>query len=361
MLILWRRHQKTCPHKTRSSLRCKCPIWVDRRISGKRIRKPIGLRDWARAQQRARDWEAEGFRDAGRVVLIKDACDRFVNDAKARDLKEPTLYKFRLLFRQMQEFSNETGLVFISDFNIDRTREFRESWPNKNLAAKKKLEHLRSFFRFCHDSGWISTNPALMLKPPKITDPAVVPFTPDEITKILQACGTYKPKENAVRLRALVLLLRFTGLRIRDAVTLSRSRIVDGKLSLYTAKTGTPVYCPLPPVVVKALDAIPTGTYFFWTGESKPKSAVGDWQRAMKKLFKLAGVVGHPHKFRHTFATELLQDGVSLDDVAMLLGHRSSKITERHYSHWIRARQENLEARVVKTWARLGHIPELTS
>jgi integrase len=256
----------------------------------------------------------------------------------------------------MGAFGDEHGLVFISDFNLDRTRVFRESWPNKNLAAKKKLEHLRAFFRFCHDSGWVPSNPASKLKPPKITDPAVVPFTADEVKGILKACDTYKPEGNAVRLRALVLLLRFTGLRIRDAVTLSRSRIIDGKLSLYTAKTGTPVYCPLPPIVLTALNAIPSSTYFFWTGDSTSKSVVGNWQRAMKKLFKLAGVVGHAHKFRHTFATELLQDGVTLDDVAMLLGHRSSKITERHYSHWIRARQENLEAQVVKTWARLGHI-----
>src|ERR1019366_10470733 len=181
--------------------------------------------------------------------------------------------------------------------------------------------------------------------------------TRDEVIKIVKACDRYPDKQNAVRLRALVLLLQYSGLRIGDAVTLSRDRISDGKLSLYTTKTGTAVYCPLPPVVITALDAVPAnGKFFFWTGESKPKSTVGNWQRAMKRLFKLADVShGHPHKFRHTFATELLQDGVSLDDVAMLLGHRSSKITERHYSHWIAARQRNLEASVRKRWARLGH------
>jgi integrase len=358
VLILWRRHLKSCPHKLRENLRCTCPIWIDWRIGGQRIRKPIGLRDWQKAQQRARDWEAEGFTEAGKVQTVKEACDRFLNDAKARDLKEPTLYKFSLLFRQMQDFALTNGLVFVSDFTLDWVRRFRESWPNRNLAAKKKLENLRAFFRFAHDSGWVASNPATKLKPPRITDPVVVPFTRDEVIKIVKACDRYPDKQNAVRLRALVLLLQYSGLRIGDAVTLSRDRISDGKLSLYTTKTGTAVYCPLPPVVITALDAVPAnGKFFFWTGASKPKSTVGNWQRAMKRLFKLADVShGHPHKFRHTFATELLQDGVSLDDVAMLLGHRSSKITERHYSHWIAARQRNLEASVRKTWARLGHI-----
>src|SRR5207247_730746 len=93
----------------------------------------------------------------------------------------------------------------------------------------------------------------------------------------------------------------YSGLRIRDAITLSRNRIQDDKLFLYTAKTGTAVYCPLPPFVVKALDAIPASTYFFWTGLSKPKSAVGDWQRSLKRLLILAGVPdGHAHRFpRH--------------------------------------------------------------
>jgi integrase/recombinase XerD len=55
-----------------------------------------------------------------------------------------------------------------------------------------------------------------------------------------------------------------------------------------------------------------------------------------------------------SFATHLLQQGVSLQTVAVLLGHSSMKITERRYSHWIKGRQENLEAEVKKSWGQLG-------
>jgi hypothetical protein len=47
----------------------------------------------------------------------------------------------------------------------------------------------------------------------------------DSIESILKACDSYPDKVNAVRLRALVLLLRYSGLRIRDAATRSRNRI----------------------------------------------------------------------------------------------------------------------------------------
>jgi len=121
----------------------------------------------------------------------------------------------------------------------------------------------RAFFRFVHESGWIPTNPTTPLKPPKITEPPTAPFTREEVASILKACDVYPDKANRVRLRALVLLLRYSGLRIRDAATLSRNRIQGDKLFLYTAKTGTPVYCPLPPFVIDALNAIPESTYFF--------------------------------------------------------------------------------------------------
>ena len=88
-------------------------------------------------------------------------------------------------------------------------------------------------------------------------------------------------------------------------------------------------------------------TYFFWSGESKPKSAVGDWQRSLRKLFALAGIPdGHAHRFRDTFAVELLLSGVPLERVSVLLGHRSLKVIEKHYAPWVRARREQLEADV---------------
>jgi len=157
-----------------------------------------------------------------------------------------------------------------------------------------------------------------------------------------------------------MLLLRYSGLRIGDAVTLERSRIAGDKLFLYTAKTGTPVYVPLPDFVLAALEAVPriSGRFFFWTGESKIDSATGDWQRTLKGVFEQVGIPdGYAHRFRNTFAVGLLQAGVPMERVSVLLGHSSIKVTERHYSPWVRARQEQLEADVRRTWGVNGRSP----
>jgi integrase len=154
---------------------------------------------------------------------------------------------------------------------------------------------------------------------------------------------------------AFVLLLRHSGLRIGDAVMLERSRITLDKLFLYTAKTGTPVYVPLPEFVLTALAAIPkiSDRYFFWTGGSKIDSATGDWQRTLKAVFDRARIPdGHAHRFRDTFAVGLLQAGVPIERLSVLLGHSSLKVTQRNYSQWVPARQEQLESDVRRSWAR---------
>ena len=352
MLTLFRYHSPTCDHKDagRNWNRCRCRIWYDWNIDGRRIRKPIGTRDWSRAQQMARDLEAVGRIENKVAPLIKVACDQFLSDARVRGLREPSIYKYKLLFSRLQTFSDSKGLVFISDIDVTRASEFRSTWTNKGTAAQKKLEAFRTFFKFCMGRKWVTDNPAAALKMGKNTEAPIEPFAHGEIDKMLVAIDQYPDRANAVRLRALILLLRHSGLRVGDAVTLSRDRIENGTLFLRTEKTGTLVRIPIPKKVVDAIATCP-GKYPFWSGQSKRKSVIGNWQRALKLLFKLAGIKhGHPHRFRHTFACELLTAGVSLTNVARLLGHSSEKITEKHYSAWVRGRQEQLEADVRKAF-----------
>ena len=195
------------------------------------------------------------------------------------------------------------------------------------------------------------------MKPPKVTQRPTLPFDEGEMKRILAAAdklaawGSFGPKA-----RAMVLLLRYSGLRMQDAACLERKRLEDGRIFLYTQKTGTPVYCPLPPEVVRALDAVPNDhpDYVFWDGNSERETTVKSWNRVFRKLFATAKPEidgGHPHRFRDTFAVSLLLNDVQLPHVSILLGHASVEITERHYAPWVKARQEQLEAEVRKMWA----------
>jgi len=93
------------------------------------------------------------------------------------------------------------------------------------------------------------------------------------------------------------LLMRWSGLAIRDAVTLERWRLNEkDELLLYRAKTGNPVYVPLPKHVADSLRSSPSGPkpnprYFFWSGGGSPKSVVGNWQRSFRRLLISSSLV----------------------------------------------------------------------
>lgn len=72
-------------------------------------------------------------------LTVKQACDSFTSDAEARHLRIPSPYKYRLLFRQLQEFTTQRGFRYLADLALDYWRDFRASLPNKNVTALKEL------------------------------------------------------------------------------------------------------------------------------------------------------------------------------------------------------------------------------
>jgi integrase/recombinase XerD len=342
---------KACPHRERKYKKCGCPIWVQGTLNKKPMKKSLDLRNWEAAQRIVRDWES-GHSVAS--VLMKDACDRFYANLQARKKAPDTLSKYKRLMDELRdEFKNRS----VAGISVDELDRYWEAWKLSPISIRKKLERLRTFFRFCQDRGWIQSNPAKSLEPPNAKPLPTLPFTSEEVEKIHWAIDLVPPKgrfglETPKRVRAFVDLLLFSGLRIRDAATLSRDKIDDGKLMLYTSKTGTPVWMPLPKQVLQKLEKIDGGDrYYFWTGNGSPKSGVSIWQRSLAKVFKTAGIRnGHAHRFRDTFSVNLLQAGVPLETVSILLGHSSLKITEKHYNPWVKSRQIALTAEIEKAW-----------
>ena len=58
-------------------------------------------------------------------VTIKAACDSFVRDAEARMLRPATIYKYRLLFKRLEDSSTSEGLLYLSEFDLETLGRFR--------------------------------------------------------------------------------------------------------------------------------------------------------------------------------------------------------------------------------------------
>ena len=77
------------------------------------------------------------------------------------------------------------------------------------------------------------------------------------------------------------------------------------------------------------------------------------WQDRSRDLFRDAGIAdGHPHRFRHTFAVELLKAEVDIRKVSKALGHSSVTITEKYYAKWNKAQQDLLDADLTGAWGK---------
>lgn len=357
-LRLYRRHGTHCPHKSERVKKCaaRCPIYVEGSLGGERIRKALDLDSWEAASALVRSWEAAGRIGPVTVEVptIAEAVEKFLADARARGLKELTIRSYaNALSNHLLSFCASEGLRELRQLTVSVLRDFRAASTLTPRTQRKDLETLRAFMRFCEAADWIPKNPATRIRPPKVGDKPTLPLDDTDLEKLLQACRRYRG--DGRRLRAMALLMRYSGLRISDAAALRRERIQGDRIFLYQQKTGTPVYVPVPDFVIKALRVVSGSEYVFWSGQGKLASALGDWARAFKSLAKHADVKGfHFHRLRDSFAVSLLEQGVDIETVAVLLGHSSSAVTRRHYNPWIKSRQIALEAAVRQAWKRIA-------
>lgn len=252
----------------------------------------LRTRDWTKANRDVQKWEAaERMSERGAPVSLADAWESFFADLEARKLSYETIRKYKLLKSRITAFAADKGLSLLADFDVDALGRFRSTWKDGPRTSAKTLERLRAFFRFAHDRNWVERNPATRLKLPKVSIRPTMPLTQPDMLKLLTACEaclaeaeTRTAKMNALRLKSLVLLMRYSGMRISDAVTITTDRLDGNKLFLYTQKTGVPVYTVLPDSVLRALESTPrvTTKNFFWSGESKRESAAGLWEKRLK-------------------------------------------------------------------------------
>jgi integrase/recombinase XerD len=357
--MIYRRHLKSCAHGLLGRhdvdiAKCNCPIWIDVRKNGLRIHESMNLTDVEKAREREMSWTrgakklfyAEIPRQEkveARSIPISEAWAKFLRQARTRKLSRTSIYKYDLLQRRMEDFAQRNRLFLLRDLNADVLEDFQSEWIGRDVTLSKTLERLKAFCRAAFLRKWIDDNPALTLRGPKAKPRPTLPFTDDEMKRIFDAIEEYRDKArktgqaNALRLRAFVLTLRYTGMRLGDVTTLGTDRLIENKILLYTQKTGVPVYCVLPHFVADLLECLPriSERHFFWTRNSTLHTVNGIWQRSLQRLFKLAKIEkGFAHRFRDSFSISLLLAGVPIERVSILLGHSNIKVTQQHYNPW---------------------------
>jgi site-specific recombinase XerD len=293
---------------------------------------------------------------------ITRAVELFVSSKRSQGLEDGVLKKYDRELGRFTDFMGKRARFFPHEITLEDLTEFRANWttlyPSSTTRAKVQ-ERLRGFLRYCYESRLMDRVPVLSAI--KVDEPPTLPLSESQYHKLLEVIPDQFPAPKARRVRALIRLMRYSGLAIRDAVTLERRELHNGSKGLYRIvtnrqKTGTHVSVPIPPDVAEevkaAMELNESPKHIFWnTGTGKPQTAVTNWQHDLRQVFRAANQPnGHPHQLRDTFAVNLLQRGVPLEEVSKLLGHESIKTTEKFYAKWVKARQDRLDDLVVGTW-----------
>ncbi|HEX4134026.1 MAG TPA: tyrosine-type recombinase/integrase [Bryobacteraceae bacterium] len=280
-----------------------------------------------------------------------------------------TIQKIGGILKPLTPFLKDRGIVYMKDVKTEHLSAFQETWLGRlgknretgelvrqqksQLGKQKNQEFLKMFFRRARELRWTPENPAELLLSVRTPRIEVKKKTAEEKQRLMDAIPRAFPNI-AQSVTAFVLIQRYSALRLVDVVTLRTDAVrEDGLMIMSQEKNEQPVFVPLPPVVIDLIGKLKpkSAEYFFWTGTSTIKTAVNDWSEKMRQLYVEAGIEGkRTHEWRDTLAIEVLEGGGSLEDVQLLLGHKSRKTTEKYYVALTKKRMEKAIDARRRTW-----------
>jgi integrase/recombinase XerD len=345
MLSLYRRHLSACRHftKGREHTRCSCPVWCDGQVFGVRVRRSLDTRDWTVAAERAR--LIEGATEPEQALIagcrLSDLIDRFMENGHRA---EHTIANYKPIFARLLE---HLGNVPASSVDHQAIRSYLAIRKLALSSMRTEIAILRALFNYAVRENLIERSPAQKMVKPPVQRLVTKPFDKREIALLLEAARADRTT------RALILTAIYTGLRISDLAQLKRGAYDPrtGYLTLpSTQKTGAPIRLLLNQEALQALDSLPriSDVYWFWSGKEKVDSCVKRLREHVALVGEACGIKAAPHRFRDTFAVELLTAGADIRTVQMLLGHASVQVTERHYAHFVQEHQKLLDSATTK-------------
>ena len=225
-----------------------------------------------------------------------------------------------------------------ADFRAYLARRNQQNAERSSLA--RGLSVLRNFIRFLQRRGLVSTTALAVLRSPKLPGGVPKPLTIDDATSALDRVGDLASNAwQAKRDVAILALLYGCGLRLSEALGLSRGVTPLGETLVITGKGRKQRQLPVLPAVRTAVeDYLATCPYApgkdgpLFVGARRGPLSPRLVQRQMQALRGALGLpeTATPHALRHSFATHLLGGGGDLRAIQELLGHASLSTTQRY-------------------------------
>ena len=258
------------------------------------------------------------------IVVYDDSNDskikRFIATKRLEGLAESSLEQY---YRTVSNMLESIGKP-LEKVETDDIRYYLSMYQEQRKVSKVTLNNMRrylsTFFQWFTDEDIICKNPMRRIKAIKQQRMIKEPFSDVEMEKIRQASGS-------IRNRALVEFLYTTGCRVSEVVALDLNNINFANNSVIVTGKGN-----------KQREVYISDKAMYWmnryiSGRSDENSAlfIGKGKKRLdkagiestvRKIGISAGVEKvHPHRFRRTIATNLLNKGMPVQEVQQMLGH----------------------------------------
>ncbi|GAE37697.1 tyrosine-type recombinase/integrase [Halalkalibacter akibai] len=261
-------------------------------------------------------------------MQISEIWNGYCSDKHIEGYSSKTLKAYHLQSKLLIRYY---GDIELNNLTTERLKHYlvQEGGDLKPVSLGHRIRFIKSIFRWAHEEGLISSNPAAKIKEPKVGKRIPKFLTEKEIELLREACHT--PMEHA-----LFEFMYSTGCRIGEIATLNRngidfmtrSAIVHGK-----GDKEREVYFNirsdiwLKRYLNRRTDEDPS---LFVTERYPHRMSIAQMRYVIKRISKRAGVNKNifPHQLRHSYATHMLNNGAPLEVIQSLLGHEKSETTK---------------------------------
>lgn len=267
---------------------------------------------------------------------LAKAKESFVEYLRAQKRSISTILAYGKDIDQLVEFLSKKSIAQADQVDSQSLEEFKEDLAQKKYTPKsisRKLNSIKTFFKFLKAEGVLQTDPATVISHPKyqVAPPRIL--TKMEYRALRDAC------RQDIRVAAIVELMLQTGIRIGEVSRLELEDVKGDELYIKTYQSQSARTIPLNKTAKQSLDKYlaerpTTKTQIVFVTKTGRPFLARNIRAAIDRCFRLAGIENaRVNDLRNTWLAHHLAAGTSPVFLAKIAGHRRLATTERYLEY----------------------------
>lgn len=268
---------------------------------------------------------------------LKTAHKEFVEHLSSRRRARATIVAYSKDIDQVVQFLAGTGKKTIDEVTHEDLLAFLKKLSTDSYTPKsisRKINSMKTFFRFLKSAGTITVDPAVEIEHPKYE------VKPPRILSKLEYRALRDACRGDVRTYAIVELFLQTGIRIGELANLTLADVHENELHIAAQEGHAERMVPLNKAAKDALNNYLTlrnsmnvagaSNALFITKTGKPL-LIRNIRTAIDRYFRIAGIENAKvNDLRHTFIAHHLMAGTPITTLSKLVGHKRLSTTEKY-------------------------------